>query len=155
MSPIDTRRSLYKNIVLSGGSTMFKDFHRRVQVRSSRVCDRACGVRETVYSVRVRACDGSVCVRGSWAGAGRVQRDIKRRVDTRVAASEALSGNGMKAAEVRFCAQAALLGRESGRVGERASAPSWPTRAQQAPPCVGSTARYALTSLTSLTNRWR
>jgi actin-related protein len=59
-------------------------------------------------------------VRGSWAGAGRVQRDIKRRVDTRVAASEALSGNGMKAAEVRFCAQAALLGRESGRVGERA-----------------------------------
>jgi len=58
MSPIDTRRSLYKNIVLSGGSTMFKDFHRRVQ------------------------------------------RDIKRLVDTRVAASEALSGNRMKAAEL-------------------------------------------------------
>lgn len=30
-SPIDTRRSLYKNIVLSGGSTMFKDFGRRLQ----------------------------------------------------------------------------------------------------------------------------
>ncbi|ERM96527.1 hypothetical protein AMTR_s00001p00265620 [Amborella trichopoda] len=30
-SPIDTRRALYNNIVLSGGSTMFKDFHRRVQ----------------------------------------------------------------------------------------------------------------------------
>jgi len=29
--PIDTRRGLYKNIVLSGGSTMFKDFGRRVQ----------------------------------------------------------------------------------------------------------------------------
>ncbi|CAI7795232.1 unnamed protein product [Closterium sp. NIES-53] len=28
---IDTRRSLYKNIVLSGGSTMFKDFGRRLQ----------------------------------------------------------------------------------------------------------------------------
>jgi len=29
--PIDTRRGLYKNVVLSGGSTMFKDFGRRVQ----------------------------------------------------------------------------------------------------------------------------
>ncbi|CAI5460272.1 unnamed protein product [Closterium sp. Yama58-4] len=28
---IDTRRSLYKNIVLSGGSTLFKDFGRRLQ----------------------------------------------------------------------------------------------------------------------------
>uniref|UniRef100_A0AC35FKE9 Actin-related protein 3 n=1 Tax=Panagrolaimus sp. PS1159 TaxID=55785 RepID=A0AC35FKE9_9BILA len=33
MCPIDTRRNLYKNIVLSGGSTMFKDFDfgRRLQ----------------------------------------------------------------------------------------------------------------------------
>jgi actin-related protein 3 len=30
-SPIDTRRGLYKNIVLSGGSTMFRDFGRRLQ----------------------------------------------------------------------------------------------------------------------------
>ncbi|KAI3516162.1 hypothetical protein L1887_15073 [Cichorium endivia] len=30
-APIDTRRALYKNIVLSGGSTAFKDFHRRLQ----------------------------------------------------------------------------------------------------------------------------
>ncbi|EIE27630.1 actin-related protein 3 [Coccomyxa subellipsoidea C-169] len=29
--PIDTRRALYGNIVLSGGSTMFKDFGRRLQ----------------------------------------------------------------------------------------------------------------------------
>ncbi|EFA80529.1 actin-like protein [Heterostelium album PN500] len=29
--PIDCRRGLYKNIVLSGGSTMFKDFGRRLQ----------------------------------------------------------------------------------------------------------------------------
>lgn len=29
--PIDTRRALYKNIVLSGGTTMFKDFGRRLQ----------------------------------------------------------------------------------------------------------------------------
>lgn len=30
-SPIDVRRGLYKNIVLSGGSTMFRDFGRRLQ----------------------------------------------------------------------------------------------------------------------------
>ena len=29
--PIDTRRRLYGNIVLSGGSTMFKDFGKRLQ----------------------------------------------------------------------------------------------------------------------------
>ena len=29
--PIDCRRDLYKNIVLSGGSTMFKDFGRRLE----------------------------------------------------------------------------------------------------------------------------
>merc|ERR1711994_256811 len=29
--PIDCRRALYKNIVLSGGSTMFKDFGRRLK----------------------------------------------------------------------------------------------------------------------------
>lgn len=29
--PIDVRRALYKNIVLSGGTTMFKDFGRRLQ----------------------------------------------------------------------------------------------------------------------------
>lgn len=32
--PIDTRRSLYGNISLSGGSTMFKHFGHRVQVRA-------------------------------------------------------------------------------------------------------------------------
>ncbi|GAQ82764.1 Actin-related protein Arp2/3 complex subunit Arp3 [Klebsormidium nitens] len=48
-SPIDTRRALYNNIVLSGGSTLFKDFQRRLQ------------------------------------------RDIKKLVDTRIAASESLS----------------------------------------------------------------
>ena len=55
--PIDTRRGLYKNIVLSGGSTMFKDFGRRLQ------------------------------------------RDIKKRVDGRIAAnmSRIASRKGMKA----------------------------------------------------------
>lgn len=53
--PIDTRRGLYKNIVLSGGSTMFKDFGKRLQ------------------------------------------RDIKRTVDHRIARSEELSGGKIRA----------------------------------------------------------
>ncbi|KAJ3675480.1 hypothetical protein LUZ60_004522 [Juncus effusus] len=38
-TPIDTRRALYKNIVLSGGSTMFKDFHRRLQRDLKKIVD--------------------------------------------------------------------------------------------------------------------
>ncbi|RHY52071.1 hypothetical protein B5M09_007040 [Aphanomyces astaci] len=37
--PIDCRRGLYKNIVLSGGSTMFKDFGRRLQRDVKRLVD--------------------------------------------------------------------------------------------------------------------
>jgi len=37
--PIDTRRGLYKNIVLSGGSTMFKDFDKRLQRDIKRAVD--------------------------------------------------------------------------------------------------------------------
>ena len=37
--PIDVRRPLYKNIVLSGGSTMFRDFGRRLQRDIKRVVD--------------------------------------------------------------------------------------------------------------------
>ncbi|PVU93288.1 hypothetical protein BB561_003369 [Smittium simulii] len=54
-SPIDTRRGLYTNIVLSGGSTMFKDFGKRLQ------------------------------------------RDIKRLVDGRIANNESLNNGAMKA----------------------------------------------------------
>ncbi|KAJ6725721.1 ACTIN-RELATED PROTEIN 3-LIKE [Salix purpurea] len=57
-APIDTRRALYKNIVLSGGSTMFKDFGRRLQ------------------------------------------RDLKKIVDTRVLTSEARLGGGIKSQPV-------------------------------------------------------
>lgn len=35
--PIDTRRALYKNVVLSGGSTMYKDFGRRLNRDISRI----------------------------------------------------------------------------------------------------------------------
>ena len=38
--PIDNRRGLYKNIVLSGGTTMFKDFGRRLQRDIKRKVDR-------------------------------------------------------------------------------------------------------------------
>ncbi|CAN4112890.1 unnamed protein product [Withania somnifera] len=38
-APIDTRRALYKNIILSGGSTMFKDFHRRLQRDLKKIVD--------------------------------------------------------------------------------------------------------------------
>jgi len=37
--PIDCRRGLYKNIVLSGGSTMFKDFSKRLQRDVKRFVD--------------------------------------------------------------------------------------------------------------------
>ncbi|GAB2297863.1 Actin- protein 3 [Dionaea muscipula] len=38
-TPIDTRRALYKNVVLSGGSTMFKDFNRRLQRDLKKIVD--------------------------------------------------------------------------------------------------------------------
>ena len=37
--PIDVRRPLYQSIVLSGGSTMFRDFGRRLQRDIKRVVD--------------------------------------------------------------------------------------------------------------------
>jgi len=38
--PIDVRRGLYKNIVLSGGSTLFKDFGRRLERDLKRIVDQ-------------------------------------------------------------------------------------------------------------------
>jgi actin-related protein 3 len=37
--PIDTRRRLYRNIVLSGGSTMFKNFPKRLERDVRRLCN--------------------------------------------------------------------------------------------------------------------
>lgn len=39
-SPIDVRRGLYKNIVLSGGSTMFKGFDKRLNRDIKRTVDK-------------------------------------------------------------------------------------------------------------------
>ncbi|CAL9152837.1 actin-related protein 3-like [Musa acuminata AAA Group] len=38
-APIDTRRGLYKNVVLSGGSTMFKGLQRRLQMDLKKIVD--------------------------------------------------------------------------------------------------------------------
>ncbi|KAL3832297.1 hypothetical protein ACJMK2_023951 [Sinanodonta woodiana] len=45
-SPIDCRRGLYKNIVLSGGSTMFKDFGRKLQRDVKRMVDQRLKISE-------------------------------------------------------------------------------------------------------------
>ena len=47
-SPIDTRRGLYKNIVLSGGSTMYKDFGKRLQRDIKKIVDTRLKMYETV-----------------------------------------------------------------------------------------------------------
>lgn len=58
--PIDVRKKLYKNIVLSGGSTMFKDFGRRLQrdlkgLVNERIelSERLSGVKSTGVDVQV------------------------------------------------------------------------------------------------------
>jgi len=54
-SPIDVRRGLYKNIVLSGGSTMFKDFGRRLQQDLKLVVDRRIQNSETAAGSNLRS----------------------------------------------------------------------------------------------------
>ncbi|XP_067934440.1 actin-related protein 3-like [Watersipora subatra] len=44
--PIDVRRGLYKNVVLSGGSTMFKDFGRKLQRGVQKLVDSRLKVTE-------------------------------------------------------------------------------------------------------------
>ncbi|XP_060604343.1 actin-related protein 3 isoform X2 [Ruditapes philippinarum] len=53
-SPIDVRRGLYKNIVLSGGSTMFKDFGRKLQRDVKRVVDGRLKVSEELSGGRIK-----------------------------------------------------------------------------------------------------
>lgn len=78
-SPIDVRRGLYKNIVLSGGSTMFKDFGKRLQRDVKAIVDgRIAGSEERSGSLmKVSAVRGRVLGRekakGRWRG-------VRRRV---------------------------------------------------------------------------
>ncbi|EDO41822.1 predicted protein [Nematostella vectensis] len=52
--PIDVRRPLYKNIVLSGGSTMFRDFGRRLQRDIKRTVDARLKMSETLSGGRIK-----------------------------------------------------------------------------------------------------
>lgn len=52
--PIDVRRNLYKNIVLSGGSTMFKDFDKRIKVEIKRSCDERLKITEQLSNYRIK-----------------------------------------------------------------------------------------------------
>lgn len=55
--PIDVRRPLYDNIVLSGGSTMFKDFGRRLQRDIKRVVDARLKRSETIAGNNLKVND--------------------------------------------------------------------------------------------------
>lgn len=52
--PIDVRRGLYKNIVLSGGSTMFRDFGRRLQRDVKRSVDNRLKVSEELSGGKLK-----------------------------------------------------------------------------------------------------
>ncbi|XP_052079155.1 actin-related protein 3 isoform X1 [Mytilus californianus] len=52
--PIDVRRGLYKNVVLSGGSTMFKDFGRKMQRDVKRVVDARLKISEELSQGRIK-----------------------------------------------------------------------------------------------------
>ncbi|CAO3590414.1 unnamed protein product [Absidia cylindrospora] len=54
-SPIDVRRGLYKNIVLSGGSTMFKGFDKRLQRDIKRVVDQRIRASEEISGGAMKA----------------------------------------------------------------------------------------------------
>ncbi|KAJ8898090.1 hypothetical protein PR048_003450 [Dryococelus australis] len=52
--PIDVRRPLYNNIVLSGGSTMFRDFGRRLQRDIKRTVDARLKISEALSGNRIK-----------------------------------------------------------------------------------------------------
>ena len=52
--PIDVRRPLYNNIVMSGGSTMFKDFDRRLQRDIKRMVDARLCISEELSGGKLK-----------------------------------------------------------------------------------------------------
>lgn len=52
--PIDNRRGLYKNIVLSGGSTMFKDFGKRLMRDVKRTVDARLRLSESLSGGKIK-----------------------------------------------------------------------------------------------------
>ncbi|GER56037.1 actin-related family protein [Striga asiatica] len=75
-APIDTRRALYKstklvrlqNIVLSGGSTMFKDFNRRLQRDLKKIVDARLGGGLTAEPVEVNVVSRPIQRYAVWFG---------------------------------------------------------------------------------------
>ncbi|KAM3191084.1 hypothetical protein ACQJBY_068804 [Aegilops geniculata] len=59
-APIDTRRALYKNIVLSGGTTMFKDFHKRLQNNIKKIVDERVAETNAHHRVEVKPVEVNV-----------------------------------------------------------------------------------------------
>lgn len=51
--PIDARRGLYRNIVLSGGSTMFKDFGRRIERDLRKMVDSRLNAKHKEIEINV------------------------------------------------------------------------------------------------------
>lgn len=64
-SPIDVRRGLYKNIVLSGGSTMFKDFGRRLQRDVKQIVDGRIAASETSSGGYMKVSDPALLCSGA------------------------------------------------------------------------------------------
>lgn len=60
--PIDVRRPLYNNIVLSGGSTMFKDFGKRLQRDIKRAVDARLKISEQLSGGRIKVRIGSAFI---------------------------------------------------------------------------------------------
>jgi actin-related protein 3 len=52
--PIDVRRGLYKNIVLSGGTTMFKDFGRKLQRDVKKIVNARLELSEQLSGGRIK-----------------------------------------------------------------------------------------------------
>jgi actin-related protein 3 len=75
--PIDTRRGLYKKIVLSGGSTMYKDFDRRLQREVKRKVDVRLKRSEELSGGKLKVGGG----RGG--GAGGLMGRRRRRLTSR------------------------------------------------------------------------
>ncbi|EDK36337.1 conserved hypothetical protein [Meyerozyma guilliermondii ATCC 6260] len=59
-TPIDVRKKLYKNIVLSGGSTMFKDFGRRLQRDMKTIVNERIETSERLSGVKSSGVDVQV-----------------------------------------------------------------------------------------------
>jgi len=59
-SPIDCRRGLYKNIVLSGGSTMFKDFGRRLLRDVKKRCEARTAYNNSLSSHQAKPTEVNV-----------------------------------------------------------------------------------------------